>query len=66
MCIFLFLSADFIFSTLTTNTIEKLKFGKKINNNFFCNCPTFDFDKKNYNLFPINDICAQITFSYSL
>ena len=63
MCIFLFWSANVIFSTLMKN-MKKIKIKKKVENIIFSNfvfCP-----KIAYQFFSINDFFAQITFSCSL
>ena len=45
MCIFLFLSADIIFGTLTKKK-ENTKIEQKVKNKFFSSCSSFVFDQK--------------------
>ena len=66
MCIFLFCSADIIFSTLTKNTRKKFKLKKRLEIKNFLAAPVLFLTKIVYNLFFINHFFAQITFSYSL
>ena len=66
MYIFLFLSADIIFSTLDKNTIKNLKLKKSSIIIFLVTTPLLFLTKNCLLLFSINDFFAQITFLYSL
>ena len=66
MYIFLFLSADIIFSTLAKNVIKNQKLKKRSMIIFLVTTPLSFLTKNCLYLFSINDFFAQITFSYSL
>ena len=67
MCIFLFLSAVVIFSTLIKKYVKKIKFKKKLKiTNFQATQVSFFAQKLLIIIFFINDFFAQITFSCSL
>ena len=61
MCIFLFWSANVIFSTLTKNILKKFN-SKKVKNLKKFDCLVLFCPKIVYNFLSINDFFAQITF----
>ena len=65
MCIFLFQSIDIIISTLTKNTLKKLKFKKELKIKNFPTATNLFLPKIVNNLFSINDFFLKIKFSCS-